>query len=270
MKKQILSTTGLVLAIGLVASPVFAAQAPKAKPQLHAVKAVPTVEHAFPVTNNVAPKTTPLAHVTKTVPTATPVSQHVTKAVPNTTLVSHDTKKAQKGKGPQKAKLITTPNSHVKDAQKFLEPVTKNIAKVTNAVQSLTKSVSAFKSSDIPTELAFYKGTLGKLTGESNQINALTKQVDQIAKKYGKTTDVSNAYALIAVAKTSITSEVTAVQASIKNLTTVVPTTTTTTTGTTDGSSTTGTTTGTTTGSTTGSTTGTTTGSTDGSTSVTQ
>lgn len=208
MKKGILSATGFVVALGLISSPAFAASAPKVKPVSHQAAPLPMVKPA-PHETKAVPEVKPASHVTKPVPKVKP-APHVTKSVP---------------KAPAKPKPI--PASKVKDAQKFLEPVNKNILKVTSAVQQLVKQVSAFNSTDVPTELAFYQNALNKLNSESKQLDSLSKQVNQISKKDGNTADVTKTNALISTAKTSITNEIGAVNDLITKVTAVAPTTTT-------------------------------------------
>ncbi|RDU38264.1 hypothetical protein DRW41_01455 [Neobacillus piezotolerans] len=90
-----------------------------------------------------------------------------------------------------------------KEAKKRLESILKNISKVDSSTSKLAKATAELYAKagtgnlSVKAEADFYKSTSGKLKANSNQLKAYKGQVDQVAKKYGKTESVNAAYAKI-------------------------------------------------------------------------
>ncbi|WP_316568210.1 hypothetical protein [Neobacillus sp. YIM B06451] len=99
-----------------------------------------------------------------------------------------------------------------KEAKKRLASILKNIAKVEASTSKLAKATAelyakaATGTISAKAEAEFYSSTSGKLKANSNQLKAFKKQVDQVAKKYGKTESVIAAYAKI-TAQTNVISQ---------------------------------------------------------------
>jgi hypothetical protein len=102
----------------------------------------------------------------------------------------------------------TTVSKHLtakeKEAIKKLASITKNISKVEANVTKLAKATTDFytKAATTPVsskvEAEFYASTSGKLKANTNQLNALKKQVGHVAKKYKNTDAVAAAFKKIA------------------------------------------------------------------------
>ncbi|WP_053365901.1 hypothetical protein [Bacillus sp. FJAT-27245] len=99
-----------------------------------------------------------------------------------------------------------------KEAKKRLASILKNIDKVEASTSKLAKASAelyakaATGSLSAKAEAEFYSSTSGKLKANNNQLKALKTQVDQVAKKYGKTESVNAAYAKI-TAQTNVISQ---------------------------------------------------------------
>ncbi|WP_059173840.1 hypothetical protein [Bacillus sp. FJAT-27445] len=99
-----------------------------------------------------------------------------------------------------------------KEAKKRLATINKNIAKVESSNRTLAKAIvdiyakATAGTLSVKVEAEFHKSTSGKLKANSNQLKALKSQVDQVAKKYGKTESVNAAYAKI-TAQTNVISQ---------------------------------------------------------------
>jgi hypothetical protein len=97
-----------------------------------------------------------------------------------------------------------------KEAVKKLANVTKNLSKVEASVTKLTNATNSFyaKAAVTPVsaqvEAEFYKSTSGKLKANSNQVKALKKQADKLAKKYKGTDALTATYKKIADLNTAI------------------------------------------------------------------
>lgn len=91
-----------------------------------------------------------------------------------------------------------------KEAIKKLASITKNILKVEASLTKLATATTNFytKAATTPVsvkvEADFYSSTSGKLKANTNQLKALKKQVDHVAKKYKNTEAVTAAYKKIA------------------------------------------------------------------------
>jgi predicted phage-related endonuclease len=87
-----------------------------------------------------------------------------------------------------------------KEAIKKLTSITKNLSKVEVNVKQLSTSTTSFyaKAATTPistkVEAEFYSRTSGKLKANANQLKALKKQVDHVAKKYKNTDVVAASY----------------------------------------------------------------------------
>jgi myosin heavy subunit len=96
------------------------------------------------------------------------------------------------------AKVAVKLSAKEKEAGKKLAPITKNIAKVETSVNKLITENRQFYAKVpvtpvyVQLEAEFYKSRSGKLKASANQVSALKKQVDKVAKKY-KNTDVLEA-----------------------------------------------------------------------------
>lgn len=97
-----------------------------------------------------------------------------------------------------------------KEAIKKLTPITKNISKVEASVTKLSTATANFYAKATTTtdlvkvEANFYTSTIGKLKANTNQLKALKKQVDSVAKKYKATDAVTAAYKKISDLNTAI------------------------------------------------------------------
>ncbi|MHC0037642.1 hypothetical protein [Pseudoneobacillus sp. C159] len=99
-------------------------------------------------------------------------------------------------------------NKHVtkkeKEAIKKLASINKNVSKVEASVKKLSTATTDFYEKAVTSlvsnkvEANFYSSTSGKLKANSNQLKALKKQVDHVAKKYRGTDAVASAYKKIA------------------------------------------------------------------------
>jgi myosin heavy subunit len=87
-----------------------------------------------------------------------------------------------------------------KEAIKKLTSITKNLSKVEVNVKQLSTATTYFyaKAATTPisskVEAEFYSSTSGKLKANANQLKALKKQVDHVAKKYKNTDAVAASY----------------------------------------------------------------------------
>lgn len=111
------------------------------------------------------------------------------------------TKPAEKEKAKEVAKKHSPKE---KEALKHLTPIAKNLSKVEASVNQLSKKTDEFykKAAGAPVsvkaEADFFASTSGKLKANTNQLKALKKQVDHLAKKYKNTDALSAAYTKIA------------------------------------------------------------------------
>jgi myosin heavy subunit len=111
-------------------------------------------------------------------------------------------------------KTSVTVNKHLsakeKEAIKKLASITKNTSKVEASVTKLATATTSFytKAATTPVsvkaEADFYSSTSGKLKANTNQLKALKKQVDHVAKKYKNTSAVTAAYKQIAELNSAI------------------------------------------------------------------
>jgi cell division septum initiation protein DivIVA len=98
-----------------------------------------------------------------------------------------------------------------RDAIKKLAGITKNISKVETSIKQLSIATTNFYAKAITTpvsakvEADFYSRTSGKLKANTNQLKALKKQVDHVAKKYKSTDAVTSTYKSISELNNAIT-----------------------------------------------------------------
>jgi cell division septum initiation protein DivIVA len=104
-----------------------------------------------------------------------------------------------------KAKVVAKKlTAKEKEAIKKLASITKNISKVEASVKQLTTATTNFYAKAATTteavkvETNFFTSAAGKLKANTNQLKALKKQVDQVAKKYKGTDVVTATYKKIA------------------------------------------------------------------------
>jgi hypothetical protein len=204
MKKVILSVTGCALALGLVAAPVA-----NAKSVPHQTKV--TVKHVTTKAKASAKDTSTETHTAKASAKDNSTKTHTAKSV---------VKKVTPKVSPAK----------LKEVQKFLSPVSKNIDRVDTNLQTLTKKVTDFyantTSYSSEQELDFYNGALGKLKADSKQLVSYKKQLDQLSKKYVTADVLTATYQQVSDLQSSIKNEFTTLDGLHKSFVPTAPTTT--------------------------------------------
>ncbi|WKB36579.1 hypothetical protein QS257_05945 [Terrilactibacillus sp. S3-3] len=116
--------------------------------------------------------------------------------------------KAAKKNGRSNAAQSNSRKAKVKEAQKDLIPINKNINKVEKNYNLITNEINVFYSNpSSEDELSFFDMNVNKLKADSRQLDSLKKQIDHIVKKNGETTDVTDAYNKVQTLKTEINDE---------------------------------------------------------------
>ncbi|OCA92840.1 hypothetical protein [Pseudobacillus wudalianchiensis] len=119
-------------------------------------------------------------------------------------------KPVTKGKVTAVSKAPQKETAKQKAAAQQLTAVNRNIDKVEKNAASLMNKIDEFyaASATQETEKGFFKSFSAKLNANSKQLDSYKKQIDQVARKYGKTAAVTDSYTKAANVQTIIQEEV--------------------------------------------------------------
>ena len=118
-------------------------------------------------------------------------------------------KPVTKGKITAISKAPQKETAKQKAASKELASINKNIDKTEKNITTLANKIDEFYASAATQEVekGFFKSSSAKLNANAKQLDSYKKQIDQAAKKYGKTTAVTDSYTKVSNLKTSTQQE---------------------------------------------------------------